>query len=757
MIARPHRPRLVAALSVLSTTVLVYGQSNLSSSISPWAANIVVPQSRVLASHPSSAVQVTEVTAGVVILEQVATTTMDIQLRNPTGSRVEAELVVPVPQGAVLRSFTFEGKASEPTFQVLPADEARKTYQAIVARTRDPALLEFLGCNLIRSSVFPIDARGTQKIRLTYEHLLTTDGDRVDYILPRSESLDYCVPWKVSVNITSNRPISTVYSPSHKIETVRRGPGGLSVRITDGAKTEPGPFRLSYLLERSEVTASLLAYPDTKVGGGYFMLLAGLPAQPNRGSSTQPAIRREITLVLDRSGSMNGKKIEQVKEVARQIISALQEGEAFSLITYNESVEMLANQPLLSTDTNVQKAREYIDRIRAGGGTNLHAALTEALRLKPREGTLPITLFLTDGLPTVGQTSETAIREVAIHANPYQRRVFTFGVGLDVNTPLLERIAAETRAAPTFVLPSEDVEVKVAGVFKRLTGPVLADPKIQISESSDKPGFNRVHDLLPNRLPDMFAGDQLVLFGQYNGGDPLTFKLTGNYLGKARTFTFTFGLDKSTTKNAFVPRLWASRRIAVLIDAIRQLGADPKPGSAHATASVDPKVKELTDEIVRLSTEFGILTEYTAFLAREGTDLSNRDNVLSQATFNFDQRAMRTRSGIGAVNQSFNADFMNNQMFTNTRNVFYDERMNRVSITNVQQVNDRAFYNRNGRWVDSRVVEREKEIKPTKVIEFGSEEFTRLAERLASEGRQGSISLKGEILLMVGNETVLVK
>jgi len=165
----------------------------------------------------------------------------------------------------------------------------------------------------------------------------------------------------------------------------------------------------------------------------------------------------------------------------------------------------------------------------------------------------------------------------------------------------------------------------------------------------------------------------------------------------------------------------------------------------------------LTDEIVRLSTEFGILTEYTAFLAREGTDLSNRDNVLSQATFNFDQRAMRTRSGIGAVNQSFNADFMNNQMFTNTRNVFYDERMNRVSITNVQQVNDRAFYNRNGRWVDSRVVEREKEIKPTKVIEFGSEEFTRLAERLASEGRQGSISLKGEILLMVGNETVLVK
>jgi Ca-activated chloride channel homolog len=370
---------------------------------------------------------------------------------------------------------------------------------------------------------------------------------------------------------------------------------------------------------------------------------------------------------------------------------------------------------------------------------------------------LPIVLFLTDGLPTVGQTSEVAIRDVAIHANPYQRRVFTFGVGLDVNTPLLERIAAETRATPTFVLPNEDVEVKVAGVFKRLIGPVLADPKLEIAGSEDKPGPRRVQDLLPGRLPDMFEGDQLVLLGQYKGEEPLTFRLSGNYLGKQRVFTFNFGLEKATTRNAFVPRLWASRKIAFLVDAIRQLGAEGSPATVSKTAATNPQVKELVDEIVRLSKEYGILTEYTAFLARDGTDLSNRDNVLAVASANFERRAMQTRSGLGAVNQSFNGDFMNNQMVANGRNSFYDERMNRVSVTNVQQVNDRAFYNRNGRWVDSQVVDREREIKPTKVIEFGSDEFGRLAERLAAEGRQGSISLRGEILLMVGNEPVLVK
>ncbi len=722
------------------------------------ASSIIVPQARSFSAHRQAEIQVAEISAGVVILEQAATTTMDISLRNPTSRRVEAELAVPVPEGAVVRTFTFHGTGTEPAAALLPKNEATRTYQDIVAKVRDPALLEFIGCNLIRSSIFPVEARGTQKVRLTYEHILHADGNRVDYVLPRTESLDYSVPWKVSVRIKSKEPISTVYSPSHQLEMTRINDNIVSARIAEAAATQPGPFRLSYLLEHDGVTASLFAYPDLKADGGYFLLFAGLPSKPSRAAAGHP-IKRELTLVLDRSGSMSGKKIEQVRQAALQVLAGLEEGEAFNIVAYNDVVDLFSKTPVLKTDEAFWAAQAYIKGINVRGGTNIHDALLEGLRQKPIAELLPIVLFLTDGLPTVGQTSEVAIRNVAINANPYNRRIFTFGVGVDVNTPLLERIASETRAAATFVLPKEDVEVKVSRVFKRLSGPVLADARLDVVDDPSKKGGTlvRVRDVIPSRLPDVFEGDQLVVLGQYIGEGPLTFELAGNYLGKERTFHFTFDLDKATTRNAFVPRLWASRKIGVLVDAIRQLGADVSPVAVRSAISADPKLKELVDEVVSLSTQFGILTEYTAFLAREGTDLTRRDEVLAEANRNFISRAVATRSGLASVNQSANTIFNTTQSFLNGRNEFFDQNMNRVAVTTVQQVNDMAFYRRGDRWVDSRIVGEEVKTEPGNVIQFGSGEFRKLALRLAEQHRQGAISLNGDILMMVDGQPVLVK
>ena len=466
------------------------------------AANVVVPQSRSFAIRGGHVVSVTKVDARISILEQTAKTTLDIHLKNPSGRVLEAELIVPVPQGSAVREFAFEGKASEPTAEILPKDEAKRIYSTIVAKMKDPALLEFIGYNLVRSSVFPVPARGTQKVRLTYEHILAADGDRIDYELPRTESLAYVVPWDVTVHIRSHRPISTLYSPSHKIETARFGNGAVRATVAKDARLEPGPFRLSYLVERNGVTASLLAYPDMRVKGGYFLLLAGLPAKLPKGKDG-PVIKREVTLVLDRSGSMNGEKIEQVREAALQVIAALEEGEAFNIIVYNESVESFSPKPVRKTDETVQAARLYLKSIRAGGGTNIHDALLEALRQKPVNAHLPMVLFLTDGLPTIGQTSEVAIRNVAMKANPFKRRIFTFGVGVDVNTPLLDKIALETRATATYVLPKEDVEVKVASVFKRLAGPVLAGASLEV-RGADGKRFAVVSDVMPAKIPDLF-------------------------------------------------------------------------------------------------------------------------------------------------------------------------------------------------------------------------------------------------------------
>ncbi len=747
--------------------------------------NVLVPQARATSFGTAGAMRITGVDVGVVVREQAARTTVEVSLHNGSGRDDEAVLLLPVPDGAVVRRFAFDGSAAEPTAKLLPKGEAASTYASIVARVRDPALLEFAGHDLIRSSVFPVPAGGEQKIRVTYDHLLPRDGERVDYVLPRSESIGYDVPWQITVQVQATEPISTLYSPSHDVETVRGDETRVSARLATASATEPGPFRLSYLLAGDGVSASLFAYPDVSGDGGSFLLLAGMPvpgAEPDA-----PPVRRELTVVLDRSGSMRGDKLDQAREATLQVLAGLDDGESFNVLVYSDQVSMFSAEPVVKDAANMERAEAYLGAVRSGGGTNIHEALTRALAQEPTEGTLPMVLFLTDGLPTTGTTSEMAIRELASAANPHERRVYCFGVGYDVNAPLLDRIAGESRGSATYVGPEEDVELAVASVFRRLSGPVLAGADLTLVDGAGRPAPGRVLDVVPGRLPDLFEGDQLVVLGRYLGDDPLHFVLDGSYRGQPRRFEFHLGLDRATTDNAFVPRLWASRRIAQLGEEIRQLGADTdvamlatfstgtvRGGVPHASAAhvpiidsgtipsfplpaLDPRVRELVDEIVALSTEYGILTEYTAFLALEGTDLSDRDEVMARAAANFQDRAMSTRSGIGAVNQSMNMGFQTTQSRLNLRNEFVDAGMNRVAVAAVQQVNDRAFFQRGSRWVDSRLAAGGGEANPTTVIEFGSREHLALVERLAAEGRAGSVSLEGEILLMVDGEPVLIQ
>jgi len=249
-----------------------------------------------------------------------------------------------------------------------------------------------------------------------------------------------------------------------------------------------------------------------------------------------------------------------------------------------------------------------------------------------------------------------------------------------------------------------------------------------------------------------------VLLGKYVGERPLEFRLTGNYRGKGRTFAFKFELDKATTRNNFVPRLWASRKIGVLVDEIRQAGAGSGAvGSAiPANPANDPKMKELVDEIVRLSLEFGILTEYTAFLAKEGTDLQRRDSVVTVTNGNLINRAQRDRGGMNGFNQDLNTNGMMTQSNGNRRNEFVDGNMNRVQVTRVQQMNDRAFFQQGNRWIDGNVFNGDRH-QPDTVVKVGTPEFAKLLDRLVSENRQGVAALNGEILLQIDGRNVLIK
>lgn len=684
---------------------------------------------------------VSAVEASVDITDQLAVTTLVITVRNNSPRPAEAEMILPVPEGAVFKTFTFDGAQPGATARLMPKDEARKLYDSIVARSKDPALLEFVGTGALKSSVFPVAAGGVQHVRLTWEQLLHADGNRVDYILPRTEALEYNVPWTFTASIKSSGPVGAIYSPSHDIALEQTG-ALAKLTLRPGAERQPGSVRLSILRQEAGMSASLTACPDEKGGGGYFLMLIAPPA---KRPEVQP-MKRELTLVLDKSGSMAGGKLDQVKAAALQVIESLADGEAFNLITYNEAVESFAPAPVVKNADSTARMRDYIKALRPSGGTNIHDSMLQALRQPATPQMLPVVVFLTDGLPTVGVTQEKTIREAAARENPHQRRVFTFGVGVDVNTPLLSAMARGARGAATFVLPGEDVEVKVGGVARRLAGPLLADVTLTCADAG------RIQDLLPAKMPDVFEGDQIVLLGRYAGNAPLKFALTGRDASGERKFAFEFQLDKAATTNTHVPRLWAARRIATLTEAVRDLGEDPSMTAA------DPRIKELTDEIVRLSREFGVLSEFTAFFADDGAPLASAAAPeVQRRAVNEVAKKLQTRAGAASVSQEFNIDAAKSKATLNSRNWQIQGDLSGKEFANVQQVSDRAYYKQGERWIDSKSAPAAVAAQPDRTVEIGSPEFAHLVDELASAGRLSALSLRGEILMEHNGQRVLVR
>lgn len=702
------------------------------------------------------------------IEQQVATTTIAFSLLNPAGQPQEAQLVIPVPDGIAVRGLQYDGTGPEPTATILPRDEARRMYNSIVNASRDPALLEFAGYNLIKTSVFPVPAGSSQVVRVTYEQLLPADGDRIDYVLPRSESLIATdVGWTFSASIKSKRPIATVYSPSHNIAVDRVSDHEMRVKASGSAASDPGSYRLSLLLRKeSGLSATVMAYPDHESPdgkGGYLLLLASMPEVP---PEAEPQ-KRELVIVIDRSGSMRGPKMEQARAAASQVIEGLAEGEAFNIIDYSDSIASFAEKPVIKTRESMAAAREYIKKIQAGGGTNIHDSVLEALRPRPMDGMLPIVLFLTDGLPTVGERSEVAIREAVKKANTAERRIFSFGVGLDVNAPLLTSIARTGRGTSTFVLPDEDVEVKVSQVYRRLSGPILAAPKLTVLDRSGEVTTRLIRDLQPGVIPDVFDGDQFMLLARYEGDQPMRLKVDGAFLGKPRSFEFTFDPSTATARNGFVPRLWATRKIASLIDEVRSMGA------AGANAASDPRFKELTDEIVRLSTRYGVLTEYTAFLAIEpgartaglhirggrgtydGRIAAPAAEAPARAADELAKKALTQRGGAGGIAQDLSNNAYRSSTNAQYANKWVDSDMKETRATGVQAANSSVALFRGDKWVEPALLAQESE-PPEVTIEFGTPEFDTVLTQLILENRQGLLARGGKVYLLVQNKRTLV-
>jgi uncharacterized protein YegL len=326
---------------------------------------------------------------------------------------------------------------------------------------------------------------------------------------------------------------------------------------------------------------SVFAYPDPRrPTRGFFMLVL---AAGERDADAE-ALPRDVTIVLDRSGSMQGEKFEQATGAALQVIRALGPEERFRIVDYSSDVAS-SGPATGATPDAIKAAAARLADLKAVGGTNINEALLEAIRPEPAGGTLPIVLFLTDGLPTVGVTAEKAIRDNVLGANASDgggtRRLFTFGVGHDVNVPLLTDLARESRAVADFVAPGEDVEAAVGRVFARLTGPVLTDVSLaagyDVPEGTGVCGtgwIDPISELFPRQMGDLFESQRLIVLGRYAafGDDKALFVSAETEAGEQR-FRIPFDPADARVENATSPACGPSRR---------------SPGSSTSSAAPAP-------------------------------------------------------------------------------------------------------------------------------------------------------------------------
>lgn len=535
-----------------------------------------------------------------------ALTEMEQVFYNPGGRMEEGTFLFPLPKGATIESFSMFINGVETRAELLDAGKAARIYNDIVRSMRDPALLEYAGNDLFKARIFPIEARSEKKIRLRYREVLQRDGGLARYGFPlRSGRLGRTGTWNdgqaqaaasfsMRVTVALDQPIKTLYSPTHAFD-IRRKNEREAVLSYESEKPERD-IEILISSGRDPIGMDLLTYESE--GERYFWLTL-VP-----DLSREKVVARDIIFLLDTSGSMNGEKIEQAKNALRFCVAHLNRDDRFEIIRFATEAEALAGALLPVGKASLDRAGAFIDEIDAIGGTNLDDALSLAQKLPVARDRPQLIVLLTDGKPTIGECGEDSLVTRMRAAGGDNKRVFTFGIGYDINTHLLDRIAEESRGWRTYAAPEEDLELKLSSFWQKIGSPVLADLRLDA-------GKIRLGERYPKQLPDLFAGTPLHLFGTFKGEGDTDIHLRGTVNGEEKTYRYRASFTSGGKGQAFIAELWAKRRVGYLLDEIRLHGED----------------KELVAEVVRLAKKHGIITPYTSYLILEDTPLAVRDRA----------------------------------------------------------------------------------------------------------------------------------
>ncbi len=731
---------------------------------------------------PPAQYRISELKVNARLTDQVAQVQVSQTFEN-TGSRVlEASFVFPLPYDGAIEEMTLMVDGKEYPAKLLDAKEARRMYEEIVRKNQDPALLEWMGTGLFKTSVFPVPPGAKRTVSLRYSQLCRKQQGLTDFLFPLSTAKYTSEPVgevNVRVTIASAEDIKNVYSPTHDVKIER--PDDRHATVTFSAKkTVPASdFRLFYDTGTGPLSARVLSYRPEKDEDGYFLLLAS----PKIKAPADKPLEKTVMFVVDRSGSMSGVKMEQARGAARFVLNNLREGDLFNIVAYDSRIEVFRPELERFGDETRKAALGFIESMHAGGATNIDGALSTALGQLQDSKRPTYVLFLTDGLPTTGETNEMKIVENATKANKVRARMFSFGVGYDVNSRLLEKLSRENFGYTEYVRPEEDIEESVARLYNRIESPVMTDVQLAFEFDEAKteagPPVSRIY---PRGSFDLFAGEQLVVVGRYRKTGAARVLVKGAVAGKTQKVEFPaeFGGHSKDETHAYIEKLWAMRRVGEILDELDLTG----------------KNDELIEELVKLSTRHGILTPYTSFMADENTDLrdvaanvrradsrlealsrvAGREGVAQRAMRGVYQRARVAEADAGYAPAAEAADALGAMAAPPARPAQFglrhsgrggavggaappadiaraSEELKGAGQT-VRQVANRTFYRRGEQWVDSRVTEAQ-ERNARRVKQF-SDEYFALAR---DHGRTIAQYLVFDepVLLSLGEEAYLIE
>jgi Ca-activated chloride channel homolog len=683
---------------------------------------------------------------------QVATTHLEQVFRNDTPYTLEGTYFFPIPETASIVEFAIWENGKKLVGEVRSREEARRIYDEIVRRQRDPGLLEYAGKDLFQASIFPIPPNSDKKLELTYTQVLKAESGTVAYRYPLgtgknlwqrqpNEDIRRNMPTQKfgtvsgKIEIVGKEALRNIYSPSHTVEVKRKGETSASVSFE--TTSNDNDFQLFYGLSNNDFGMSLLTYREPGKDG-YFLL----QLSPKDNITDSELVNKDIVFVLDTSGSMADEgKMEKARNALLFGVRTLREGDRFNVINFAGEEHLMESKMISANTEGKRRGEEFVKKLQPNGGTNINDALKAAMRQFDSSDRPKMMVFMTDGLPTVGESNVEKIIKNSQEIKVDGLRMFTFGVGYDVNTTLLDRLAAENSGVADYIEPKENLEIKVSNFFTKVNSPVLTNLDLDF-------GGVQTDLMYPRQMTDIFKGSQLTIIGRYRNANDLnniTLHLKGKTGRETRTFNYSnLDFPMRADKNDFLPRLWATRRVGWIIEQIRSNGEN----------------KELRDEIVDLGTRYGIVTPYTSYLATDNSfqvdgNLSNRSmsnlpingrNTRPMAKVSPQNETVDVTSGQGAVEASKDAKKRQDAVTVTSEE---DEAIRVDGEIVVKKVGAKTFYLQNNVWIDSEFKE-ESKLSETK-LQFASKEYFDLVikekdlAQFFSLGEQVVVVWKGKV------------